>query len=104
MRIIKLSPNDPDFRTRTDVDTFFLRTLPDREPSGQFLLTERGIGSDGISEGEKLLFTYKGECVYQARASSRRMKYDGPESATYPFYFCVDVPSIEVVQGTLREI
>ena len=63
MRIIKLSPTDVDFKTRPMVDTYFLHTLPNRKPPGAFFLTNRAIGIDGISPGEKLVFTYKGECV-----------------------------------------
>ncbi|MGA2541968.1 MAG: DUF3883 domain-containing protein [Verrucomicrobiota bacterium] len=104
MRIIKLSPDDDDFKTRPKVDEYFRDKLPKRKPPGMFLLTKRAIGRDGISPHEKLVFTYKGECVYKARAESTRKKNSDQGDHKYPYYFLVNVPSIEAIQGTLPEI
>jgi uncharacterized protein DUF3883 len=104
MRIIKLSPNDFDFKTRPMVDTFFRDTLPNRERPGMFFLTNRAFGPDGISPDEKLVFTYKGECVYTAWAASTRQKNTGKGNEKYPYYFFVNVPSIKPIHGTLSEI
>ena len=103
MRIIKLSPNDPDMMTREKVTTFFREKLKRRTPSGQFFLTQGRIAEKGITPGERLLFTYNGECVYQARAASGRTKTEGSESSQYPFYFCVDEQSIVDAVGSLQD-
>lgn len=104
MRIIKLSPTDVDFKTRPMVDTYFLQTLPNRKPPGAFFLTNRAIGVNGIAPGEKLVFTYKGECVYHALAESNRRDNDGDDNVKYPHLFFVDVASIEPIAGTLSEM
>jgi hypothetical protein len=86
------------------VDTYFRETLPNREPPGMFLLTRRAFGPNGISPGEKLIFSYKGECVYRALAATERMENGGDDVDRYPYYFRVDVPSIKPAKGTLKEI
>jgi hypothetical protein len=107
MRIIKLSSNpkvEDDFKTRAMVDTCFLERLPNPERQGRFFLPKSAIGIDGISPGEKLVFTYKGECVYRALADSARMRNDDRDKRKYPYYFAVKVDSIEAIQGTLPEL
>jgi hypothetical protein len=61
MRIIKLSPRDIDFPDRVGVDTYFEVTLPNRNPIGQFLLTQGRIAEYGIEAGELIIFSYKTE-------------------------------------------
>jgi hypothetical protein len=96
MRVIKLSPNDRDMLTRHRVDTYFREVLPNRSPKGQFLLTKSRIAPDGIQPNERIVFTYMGEIVYQARALTGRTKnLDKTESEQYPYYFCVNLDSIE---------
>jgi hypothetical protein len=88
MRIIKLSADpkvEDDFKTREMVDTCFLETLPGPARRGKFFLTESAIGVDGISPGEHLVFTYRGECVYRAIADSTRMGNAGPDKRKYPY-------------------
>jgi hypothetical protein len=104
MRIIKLSKKDDEFKKRPMVDTYFRDTLPNRNPPGKFLLSNRAIGQDGISPGETLVFTYEGECVYRARAASTRQTNRWPDNDKYPHYFLVDIPSIRAIQGTLPAI
>lgn len=103
MRVIKLSPNDPDMMTREMVTTFFRGKLGSRIPLGQFFLTQGRIAENGITPGERLLFTYNGECVYQARAASGRTKTEGAESNQYPFYFCIKMESLVNAAGQLQE-
>ena len=104
MRIIKLSPNDPDMLTRDMVVVFFQETLGKRKPSGQFFLTKGRIAQYGISPGERLLFTYQGECIYQARAASGRSANENADKNWYPFYFCVNVKTIVDVAGSLQDV
>lgn len=86
------------------VDIYFLKTLPNRSPPGKFLLTDRAIGENGIAPGERLVFTYRGECVYKARAKSARLQNDGSDAEEYPHLFFVDVATIEAIKGTLAEL
>src|SRR3954447_22301224 len=98
MRIIKISPNpkvEDDFKTRAMVDIYFLETLPNPERQGKFFLTKSAIGTNGISPGEHLVFTYKGKCVYKALADSARLKNDGRGNRKYPYYFVVNPASIK---------
>lgn len=104
MRIIKLSPNDPDMMTREMVTMFFREKLKKRTPSGQFSLTQGRIAEKGITPGERLLFTYNGECVYQARAASRRSTNENANKDHYPFYFCVDTKTIVDAAGSLQDV
>lgn len=103
MRIIKLSPSDPDMKSRPMVDRYFGRTLAERNPKGQFFLTAGRIAEKGVSVAERLLFTYEGNCIYEARAASGRVKNEGKNSGQYPFYFCVDMDTLQAVQGSLSD-
>src|SRR5262249_54841469 len=94
---------EDDFKTRAKVDAYFLETLPGPQRLGKFFLPRTAIGADGISPGEKLIFTYKGECVYQARADSTRKK-NIRGNRKYPYYFLVNLTSIKPIQGTLSEL
>ena len=104
MRVIKLSPNDPAMLTRDMVIVFFQETLGKRKPSGQFFLTKGRIAQNGISLGERLLFTYQGECIYQARAASGRTANEAANKDRYPFYFCVNVETIVDATGSLQDV
>lgn len=104
MRIIKLSPNDTDMRTREKVDRYFQAHLAKRRPVGQFLLTERRIAANGIRPGELLVFSYNGEIVYLARSRSGRENTVGPDAIQYPYYFCVEMGSIQAVNRRLIDL
>lgn len=104
MRVIKLSSNDPDMLTRDMVIVFFREKLAKRNPSGQFFLTKGRVSETGISPGERLLFTYQGECIYQARAASGRATNENANKDQYPFYFCVDTKTIVDAVGNLQDV
>lgn len=104
MRIIKLSPDDPEMKTRESVSHFFHTTLKERNPRGQFLLTKGRISPDGIRAGERIVFTYNGDCVFLAKSASDRLDTQGPSATRYPTYFCVDVDSIVSATGTLSDL
>jgi len=107
MRIIKLSSDDVELKTREAVDEFFQGGLRAKEPPGKFSLKgalKCKIGENGVAAGEGLVFTYKGECVYKARSNSSREKNRGADNKVYPHYFLVDIASIEAIQGTLTQI
>ena len=104
MRIIKLSPNDHDMITRDMVSVFFQEKLAKRHPVGQFFLTSGRMSENGIAPGERLLFTYLGECIYQARAATGRMKNEEENSDIYPFYFCLDMETFANASGSLQEL
>jgi hypothetical protein len=103
MRIIKLSANDEDMKTRDMVDLYFKEKLPNRE-RGRFLLTKGRISEKGIAPGEMIIFSYGGEIVYLALSQSERLKNPGPNSGEYPFYFCVDIETIIEGKGNLKQL
>lgn len=104
MRIIKLSPEDSDMRTISDVDNYFRVKLPSRDPMGQFFLTKSKISKDGMFPGEMLVFSYNKSIVYTARAASERRATEGPKAAAFPYYFCVDVDSIKPASVDLQDL
>jgi hypothetical protein len=104
MRIIKLSDHDKEFPDRASVDTYFANTLPNRNPVGQFFLTSGRIAHGGIAPGEPLIFSYKTEIVYAARAASGRLPNSQNNNNLYPFYFVVDMATISVAQGMLSDV
>lgn len=69
MRIIKLADTDEEMPTRTDVVQYFEKTLKKHSRRGKFGLTEDKSRMQGITRGTLLLFTYKTECMYLARAA-----------------------------------
>lgn len=101
MRIIKLSPEDPSFPNRSRVDFYFNEELPRREHN-QFLLTKGRIKKGGITPGEMLVFSYKGDIVYLALSESERHNNTGLEASKYPFYFSVG--SIIKGKGNLKQL
>ena len=103
MRVIKLSKDDEDMESLTDVDIYFQEKLPSRTPPGQFLLTRGRIRKDGIKPQEPLVFSYLGKIVYLAKARSKRLETTGPDARQYPFYFCVETSTIQKGRGTLVE-
>jgi hypothetical protein len=102
MRIIKLSPNDPDMINREMVNFYFNDKLRMLLPLGQFLLTEGRISKNGISPGEMLVFSYLGEIVYLAISQTKRIRNTGNEFLQYPYYFCIDTETIVKGKGTLQ--
>lgn len=104
MRIIKLSPKDIDFPDRVSVDTYFEVTLPNRNPVGQFLLTQGRIAERGIEAGEPIIFSYKTEITHVAKAASCRLVNSQGDSVTYPYYFLVNISTICLAQGSLADI
>ena len=104
MRVIQLSPRDTDMATREMVDTFFLKELPNRGPAGKFRLTRTRVAEHGLSPGERLLFAYRGLCVYQARVLSGRVENQDEKRETYPYYFCVDKDSLVKASGSLSDL
>lgn len=104
MRIIKLSPSDKDMKTRDMVDCFFYKHLAERDPVGQFLVTNGRIAKDGIHPGETLVFTYLGDIVFTSRASTVRLETSGHDALKYPYYFCVDMGSVKAGYGRLSKL
>lgn len=92
-------------RNRAMVDSYFHQVLQERTPSGQFLLTRGRIAEDGIQPDERIIFTYLGEVVYQARSLTGRLKNsDETESERYPHYFCVNIDSIQEGTKSLHDL
>ncbi|GEM_PF-4598868 len=105
MRIIKLSPDDPDMRTPEMVKDYFNNKLRERNPQGQFLVTKGRIAEKGMWPGELLIFSYiKGNIVYLAESNSFLFRNEGEESERYPKYFLIDIESIREGKGHLRDL
>ena len=68
------------------------------------MFTKGRISSDGISSGETLLFSYEGEIVYVAKAASGPLPATGPESAEFPYYLQVDLPSLKRASIPLTDL
>lgn len=87
------------------VDSYFGDVLHKRTPNGKFLLTRGRIAKDGIKPNERIVFTYIGEIVFQARAlTGRNENSDCTVSEQYPHYFCVDLSTIQKGCKSLREL
>jgi hypothetical protein len=69
MRILKLSPEDEEMETRESVIQYFTETLWTRSRHGRFGLTEAKARMEGIATDTLLLFTYRTECMFLARAA-----------------------------------
>ena len=104
MRIIKLSQSDPDMATAEMVDAFFGKKLKERKPKGKFRLTKGRFSEDGIITGDRLLFTYLGDCIYQARSASGRVVNEDEYRDRYPHYFCIDMDSLVKTEYKLQEL
>ncbi|WP_124329760.1 hypothetical protein [Desulfonema ishimotonii] len=104
MRIIKLSPKDIDFPDRSSVSTYFKIKLPQRNPPGQFLLTQSRIAESGIAIGELIIFSYKTEITHIAKSASGRLEYPNTGNKDYPFYFIVDMNTVCSAKGNLADV
>jgi hypothetical protein len=104
MRIIKLSSKDPAMRTEADVREFFEDYLPhEASPPGRFQLTRGRIAEDGLSIGEKLVFSYQSKLVYLGHAASGVAPNAEPDNGESPSFFLVDAQRIYRARGTLRD-
>ena len=70
MRIIKLSNQDPSFKTLEDVRQFFFDEMKHRTPPGKFKVTANKIRHDQFFSGELLVFTYQARVVFTAKSAS----------------------------------
>jgi 5-methylcytosine-specific restriction endonuclease McrA len=102
MRIIKLSQEDPDMKTREMVDDFFINYLPG-EDGERFSIKKGLISKDNFSPGERLVFSYNTEIVYVAYSKSGILNKEPgePHASTYPYYFLVEPSSIVAAAGRL---
>lgn len=106
MRLIKLSREE--FDSREEVVSYF--NDPDSEfkawdkDFGTFRYTRNHIAPDGVTVGERLLFSYDGEVIYAAKAASAPLPAHGPESEEYPYYLQVELASLREMSLTLAEL
>ena len=106
MRLIKMSKDLSPSREEVvsyfeDSDSEF-RT--EDETHGIFYFTKGRISPDGIKPGETLLFSYDGEVVYVAKAASAPLASSGAESAQFPYYLQVDLPSLRKASIPLAQL
>jgi hypothetical protein len=103
MRIIKLSPSDPDMPSIEAVHEYFNEKLANREPQGRFSLTKGKIKPDGLSIGELVVFTYKAQLVYIAMVSQEVTPNADSDKEDYPSYFCIDLATLIPCTDSLKE-
>lgn len=96
MRLVKLSSADEEMGNRSAVVSFFRETLWRKSRGGRFGLTEDKSRMKGIGPGMLLVFTYKTECMFVARAAS------GISMRGYA-HFVVDLGSIVEVSSPLMD-
>jgi len=105
MRIIKLGKKE--FCNLDSAKEFFSTELPKRNPVGMFGFKRRLIAKDGISAGEKVIFSYGGEIIYYALSSSGRNDSIDEDREEYPYYFQVNMNTLKHVKSqdlTLSEL
>ena len=94
-------------RTWEKVRKYFETDLLKTDPPGQFLVTRnRAAKSDGISAGEKLIFSWQAQIIYVGVAASDLRDYRGPQEweYEYPSYFLVDLAMLWRAQGSLEKL
>jgi hypothetical protein len=99
-----LSQKDIDFPDRYSVDEYFKIKLPSRDPSGLFFLKNGFVASDGIAIGENIVFSYKTEIMYVAKAASGRHETLTEDRLIYPYYFIVDMGTVVSAKGYLSDL
>jgi len=102
MRIIKLGTSE--FSNFEEIEFFFSDDLPNRKPSGKFLIPSPLIGKSGIETGEQLLFSFKGIIYFAALSASQRMDNQDKNADKYPYYFLIDLKSLKRINISLIEI
>jgi hypothetical protein len=101
MRIIKLSP--AEFPTFKYVQDFFLKELPGRTPPGKFRIPPGHIAKEKFDEDESLIFTYQSRVRFKARSQSRLKDNEDNEAKKYPYYFVIDLETLQSADTPLRD-
>jgi hypothetical protein len=97
MRVIKLSQADDEMKTRDACIAYFTKTIQRGSRRGKFGLTESKGRMRGITRGTLLLFCYKTELMFVARAS-------GAVRATSWPYIPLKMGTLRQVSGSLAEL
>jgi 5-methylcytosine-specific restriction protein A len=98
MRIIKLSREDEDMRSRAQVLDFFLRRI--WEWGGRFGVTAAKMAQlSELKPGTLLVFTYETECVFIGSAASSVLASDDEKM---PGYFLLDRDTLRSISCSLR--
>lgn len=98
MRIIKLSNSDPDMKTRDACINYFTRTIHSGYNRGRFGLTEDKSRMHGIGGGVLLLFCYKTELMFIARAAGEI------RSTSDWAYIPLKMSTLHQVSGSLHDL
>jgi hypothetical protein len=98
MRVIKLGKGE--FKTLEKVQDYFQRELYDREPAGKFWLpTKKTIDKD-----ELLLISYEKIVRFTAIAKTGISSNNDEEAGKYPYYFVIDMSSIQSANFRLEQV
>ena len=110
MRLIKLGNEPPaGFLTLADVQGYFENPDSPFRNRGQYATfcfpdNPPAIGTDGLRPGETLLFSYANIVRYVATAWSGRMDSPGPDRATLPYCFQVNVASLRRTEFSVQTL
>lgn len=105
MRIIKLGTEE--FGTFDEVENYFYVTLlmEERNPKGKFRLPNGNlISENGLSVGERILFSYKKIVCFTAVAKAGRLDNNDEYAGKYPYYFVVDMSSVQPTNISLEKV
>ena len=98
MRIIKLSKDE--FEDLDKVNDYFQHKLYDRILVGQFRLPSKKT----IEKGELLLFSYEKIVRFTAIAKEGVSENHDEFSDEYPYYFIIDMETLEVAEMSFEQI
>jgi hypothetical protein len=101
MRLVKLSTDE--FPEDHDLIAYFRDVLPARNPPGLFFLGHQ-IGGDALEPGETLLFCYRGNIRYVAKAETGRMDSPPAKQDAYPHCFVINLQSVRATELPLAEV
>ena len=104
MRIIKLGKEE--FKTLDEVVDFFENRLNDdndRNLKGKFRLPSKKVKKI-IAKDEFLLFSYEKIVRYTAIAKTETLENDDEHSTDYPYYFVIDMSTVEPAERSLEKI
>ena len=105
MRIIKLGTGE--FETFDEVEDYFYVTLltEERNPKGKFRLPNGNlISENGLSIGERILFSYNKVVCFTAVAKTGRLDNNDKYAGKYPYYFVIDMPSVQPANISLEKV
>lgn len=100
MRIIKLSSDDEEMGTSDEVTRYLTVTLMKRSRYGQFGISWAKRSMPDVRRGTLLIFSYKTQCMYAARAQGE-VVIDGRKNLRT--YIPLSMETVEPIEGSLGD-